>query len=65
MKANTTDAQPAVTGGELEGIHNSTTSVNYLENFNLNATVGDTVIATFHLIGGSTFKISGILFCAK
>lgn len=53
------------TFGELEGIHNSTTSVNYKTTFDVNANVGDTVKANFVLVGGTTFKFTGMLFCAR
>lgn len=53
------------TNGELEGIHNSTTSVNYKATFEVDAKVGDTVQANFVLVGGTTFKFTGMLFCAR
>ena len=53
------------THGELEGIHNSTTSVNYKTTLDVDANVGETVKASFVLVGGTTFKFTGMLFCAR
>lgn len=53
------------TYGELEGIHNSTTSVNYKTTFEVDAKVGEIVKANFVLVGGTTFKFTGMLFCAR
>lgn len=50
----------------LDGIHNDTTSVNYRTQMEgIHAKVGETVVARFTLVGGYTFKISGMLFCAS
>jgi hypothetical protein len=59
------DTVVAETTGELEGFHNSETSVNYDAFFDVAAEVGDRVEAKFEVTGGSIFKITGMLFCAK
>lgn len=61
----TTNDASVETYGELEGIHNSTTSVNYKTSFEVDAKVGDTVKADFVLVGGTTFKFTGMLFCSR
>lgn len=50
----------------LDGVHNSTTSINYRAEINdIHANPGETVVARFTLIGGSAFKITGMLFYAN
>ena len=48
---------------DLVGFHNSNTSVNYEATIPLDAHVGDTILATFHVASGKTFRINGMLFC--
>jgi hypothetical protein len=48
---------------DLVGFHNSNTSVNYEATIPLDAHVGDTLLASFHVVGGTTFRINGMLFC--
>lgn len=55
----------AETSGELEGFHDSETSVNYDAFFDVAAEVGDRVEAKFDVVGGAIFKITGMLFCVK
>jgi hypothetical protein len=53
---------------EIEGFHNSTTSVLFPYKFPLDGDgiqKGNWLKATFDLIGGSTFRIQGILFCPR
>jgi hypothetical protein len=51
----------------LMGIHDSMTSVNYAEKIQLSSAAlpGDEVHATFQMIGGSSFRINGLLFCSS
>jgi hypothetical protein len=51
----------------LVGIHNSNTSVNYWEKIELSSTAlpGDKVHAKFKMVGGSSFRINGLLFCSS
>ena len=50
---------------ELEGFHDSETSVIYDAYFDVAADVGDHVEAKFDVIGGNAFKITGMLFCTR
>jgi hypothetical protein len=51
---------------EWLGYHGDETSVSLPFEFHLNETIskGDTISVEFRLIGGSSFKISGMMFCA-
>jgi hypothetical protein len=53
------------TYGELVGFHKSRTSVSYKKTFDVDVNVGDTLKATFVLVGGTTFKFTGMLFCVR
>lgn len=51
---------------DLVGYHASNTSVNYEATMKgLGAQVGDYIVAKFAVIGGSTFRINGMLFCEE
>jgi hypothetical protein len=51
----------------LVGIHDSQTSVNYCEKIELSSAAlpGDKVHAKFEMVGGSSFRINGLLFCSS
>jgi len=52
----------------LGGIHDSRTSVNYWQKIHLvgeGAILGDTVHVSFRLVGGSSFRINGLLLCSS
>ena len=52
----------------LQGIHNSTSSINYWETLKLQgrgALPGDAVHVTFQMVGGISFRINGLLFCSN
>jgi hypothetical protein len=59
--------EEAVEPVTLVGTHNSNTSVNYWEAIQLGkgALVGDNVHVTFQMVGGTTFRINGLLFCSN
>lgn len=48
---------------DLVGYHTSNTSINYEATIPFDAHVGDTILVTFHVVGGTTFRINGMLFC--
>lgn len=51
---------------EIEGFHQSETSVTYNHLIELNNTnVGDNIKVSVKLIGGSTFKFTGMSFCSR
>jgi len=64
LEANTND-MISETYGELVGFHKSRTSVSYKKTFDVDVNVGDTLKATFVLVGGTTFKFTGMLFCIR
>ena len=53
---------------EMEGFHTSKTSVSYHHTMaleeNVLAEIGDSLIVTVELIGGTTFKCTGMAFCS-
>ena len=53
---------------DVSGFHNTTTSVLHPHKFPLNGNgvpKGNWLTARFDLVGGSTFRIQGILFCSR
>jgi hypothetical protein len=53
---------------EIEGYHESKTSVHYPHRMELpggGAQVGDMVRATFDLMSGAKFKVAGIAMCSR
>ena len=62
------DGVAAVASGpfEIDGYHDLLTSVNFPHKFALagkGARSGDTIRASFELVGGHTFKITGLALC--
>jgi hypothetical protein len=62
----TADFQKVVEG-YIDGIHNSTTSIDYTTRFDLEpaAEKGSDVLLKVTLVGGSTFKITGLMLCSR
>jgi hypothetical protein len=70
-RPNSTSSPPSGAGVEsgpfeIDGYHDLLTSVNFPHKFALagrGASRGDTVRATFELVGGHAFKITGLALC--
>jgi hypothetical protein len=64
--SNQSDFQ-TVLDGYIDGVHNSTSSIIYTSKFNLEpaAEEGSDVVLNVKLVGGSTFKITGMMLCNR
>jgi hypothetical protein len=51
--------------GELDGVHDAETAIVYKSTFDVDVKVGETMNASFALVGGSMFKFTGMLFCSR
>ena len=62
---NNTDI--AVVDSRIDGIHNSTSSITYTTKFDFpqTAPIGSTVRIVVTLVGGTTFKIMGMMLCNR